>query len=104
MFDGGRVDAGSFRLRDLFRTADPAGEAVAFRHAAYQEMLAAEFLRSPAGRDTALTAAAHPRLTAEVREFLHYRSQAAGPGRHQRRFGRLRGPRGGVPGGARATT
>ena len=74
------MDAGSFRLRDLFRTASPAGEAVAFRHAAYQEMLAAEFLRTPAGRDTALTATAHPRLTAEVREFLHYRSQAATQG------------------------
>ena len=79
-FDGGRVDAGSFRLRDLFRTASPAGQAVAFRHAAYQEMLAAEFLRTPVGRDTALTAAAHPRLTTEVREFLHYRSQATTPG------------------------
>ncbi|HUY48549.1 MAG TPA: SUMF1/EgtB/PvdO family nonheme iron enzyme [Streptosporangiaceae bacterium] len=80
MFDGERVEAGSFRLRDLFRTADPAGAALAFRHAAYQEMLAAEFLRSPHGRDTALAAAAHPRLTEEVREFLRYRSQAAGPG------------------------
>ena len=77
LFDGGRVDAASFRLRDLFRLTGPAGEVVAFRHAAYQEMLAAEFLRTPAGRSTALTATAHPRLTAEVREFLHYRSQAA---------------------------
>ena len=80
VFDGGRVEPASFRLRDLFRTASPAGQAVAFRHAAYQEMLAAEFLRTPAGRDTALAATAHPRLTAEVREFLHYRSQAATQG------------------------
>ena len=74
-FDGGRVDAGSFRLRDLFRAADLAGAALAFRHAAYQELLVAEFLRTPAGRDAALTAAPHPRLTEEVREFLHHRSQ-----------------------------
>ena len=71
VFDGGRVEPASFRLRDLFRTADPAGDALALRHVAYQELLAAEFLRSPHGRDAALTAAPHPRLTEEVREFLH---------------------------------
>ena len=80
-FDGGRVDAGSFRLRDLFRAAEPAGTALAFRHAAYQELLAAEFLRTPAGRDAALAATAHPRLTEEVREFLHHRSDATAPAR-----------------------
>jgi hypothetical protein len=77
-FGGGRVDAASFRFRDLFRAADAAGAAVAFRHAAYQELLAAEFLRSPRGRDAALAAAPHPRLTEEVREFLHHRTRAAG--------------------------
>jgi hypothetical protein len=74
-FSGGDVDAGNFRLRDLFRIADPAGTALAFRHVAYQELLAAEFLRSPQGRDAALTASPQPRLTEEVREFLHRRSQ-----------------------------
>jgi energy-coupling factor transporter ATP-binding protein EcfA2 len=77
-FAGGRVDAASFRLRDLFRAADAAGAALAFRHAAYQELLAAEFLRSPQGRDAALAAAPRPRLTEEVREFLHRRTAAAG--------------------------
>jgi energy-coupling factor transporter ATP-binding protein EcfA2 len=75
VFAGGRVEPASFRLRDLFRTADPTGNALAMRHMAYQELLAAEFLRSPYGRATALTAAPHPRLTEEVREFLYRRSQ-----------------------------
>jgi hypothetical protein len=77
-FDGGQADAGSFRLKALFRVADPAGTALALRHAAYQELLAAEFLRSPQGRDAALAAVLRPRLTEEVREFLHHRSQGAG--------------------------
>jgi hypothetical protein len=78
VFGGGRVELGRFRLRELFRAADPGGEAVAFRHVAYQELLAAEFLRGSAGREAALAAAARPRLTEQVREFLHRRSQAAG--------------------------
>jgi hypothetical protein len=78
VFDGGRVEFASFRLRDLFRTADAAGTALAMRHLSYQELLAAEYLRSPQGRDAALTAAPHPRLTEEVREFLHHRSQVSG--------------------------
>ncbi|HVB43030.1 MAG TPA: SUMF1/EgtB/PvdO family nonheme iron enzyme [Streptosporangiaceae bacterium] len=83
-FAGGHVDQGSFRLRELFRAADPAGTALALRHAAYQEVLAAEFLRSAAHRRAALAAATHPRLTEEVREFLYCRSRdgdpLAGPG------------------------
>jgi hypothetical protein len=78
VFDGGQVDLASFRLRELFRAADGGGGAVAFRHAAYQELLAAEFLRSPQGCDAALAATPQPRLTEQVREFLHHRSQAAG--------------------------
>jgi hypothetical protein len=78
VFAGGQVDPGSFRLRDLFRLADPAGTALALRHIAYQELLAAEFLRSPRGRDAALAATPHPRLTEEVREFLHHRSLLTG--------------------------
>ena len=80
VFDGGRVEAGSFQLRDLFRTADTAATALALRHVAYQELLAAEFLRSPRGRDSAFEATPHPRLTEEVREFLHHRSHVAGLG------------------------
>ncbi len=79
VFDGGRADANSFRLKALFRIANPAGTALAPRHAAYQELLAAEFLRSPEGRDAALAAAPRPRLTEEVREFLYHRSQTANP-------------------------
>ena len=73
VFDGGHLGFDSFRLRSLFRPADSAGGVVAtlaFRHAAYQELLAAEFLRDPAGRDAAMEAAARPRLTEQVREFL----------------------------------
>ena len=76
VFAGGRVEPASFRLRDLFRVADADGSALALRHVVYQELLAAEFLRSPQGRDAALAAALHPRLTEEIREFLHLRSQA----------------------------
>jgi Sulfatase-modifying factor enzyme 1/NACHT domain len=78
VFGGGPASLDRFALRALFRAADPAGTAVAFRHAAYQEMLAAEFLRTPAGRDRALAAAPHPRLTEEVRVFLRHRAHAAG--------------------------
>ena len=76
VFAGGRVEPASFRLRDLFRVADADGSALALRHVVYQELLAAEYLRSPQGRDAALAAALHPRLTEEIREFLHLRSQA----------------------------
>jgi hypothetical protein len=78
-FAGGRVESETFRLRDLFRAADTAGAALALRHMAYQELLAAEFLRSPHGRDAALAAAPNPRLTEEIREFLYHRSTATGP-------------------------
>jgi len=83
VFDNGRVSFGEFRLGPLFRPADASGGrdaagsgggAVAFRHAAYQELLAAEFLRTPHGRDAALAAGARPRLTEQVREFLCRRS------------------------------
>jgi formylglycine-generating enzyme required for sulfatase activity/energy-coupling factor transporter ATP-binding protein EcfA2 len=86
VFDGGQIGSGGFRLRALFRPAGrasgvadagEAGAVVAFRHAAYQELLAAEFLRTPGGRDAALAAAARPRLTEQVRDFLHRRSGAA---------------------------
>jgi hypothetical protein len=43
------------------------GAAVAFRHAAYQEVLAAEFLRTAEGRAAAATVASRPRLTEQVR-------------------------------------
>ena len=98
VFDGGRVEPASFRLRDLFRVADADGSALALRHAAYQELLAAEFLRSPQGRDAALAAALHPRLTEEVREFLHLPQPGHQPARHDRIGGRLRGARRRVPG------
>lgn len=77
VFDGGQVEAGRFALRELFRAADPAEATVTFRHAVYQELLTAELLTSPRGRDAALAAATHPRLTEEVREFLHHRSRVA---------------------------
>jgi hypothetical protein len=75
-FNRQHVEPGTFRLQELFRPADATGTAVAFRHAAYQELLAAEFLTSPQGRSAALAAASHPRLTEEVRSFLYHRSQA----------------------------
>jgi hypothetical protein len=79
VFDGQRVGFGQFELAELFRIADGgAGNVVAFRHAAYQELLAAEFLRTAAGRETALAVVKRPRLTEQVREFLH--RLAAGDG------------------------
>src|SRR6266568_6880537 len=46
VFDDGRAELGGFRLRDLFRAARAGGDSVAFRHMAYQELLAAEYLRT----------------------------------------------------------
>ncbi len=66
LFDGGRLTYESFRLRELFRPAGPA--AVTFRHSAYQEMLAAEYLRDQANREAVLDTG--PRLTEQLREFL----------------------------------
>jgi hypothetical protein len=77
VFDGTRVDFGAFRLRELFRTADAGGSTVAFRHMAYQELLAAEFLRTAEGREAAFAATKQPRVTEQVREFLHQRSTRA---------------------------
>ncbi len=70
VFGGGRVEFGSFRLAPLFRPAVGAGGVVAFRHAAYQELLAAEFLRTAGGREAAVAAAERPRVTEQVRDFL----------------------------------
>jgi len=70
LFEGGRLTYDSFRLRALFRLAGPS--AVAFAHCAYQELLAAEYLRDPANRIEA-----GPRLTEQVREFLSKRSAPA---------------------------
>lgn len=84
VFDGGRIGLAEFRARPLFRLADAgdrragADARVAFRHVAYQELLAAEFLRTPEGRAIAAEACARPRITEQVREFLQQRSA---PGR-----------------------
>lgn len=86
VFEGGRVSLGGFRLMALFRPAGPAGSAdaagsggaaVTFRHAAYQELLAAQFLLTAEGRAAALTAATRPRLTEQVRQFLCRRGGGA---------------------------
>lgn len=69
-FDGPRVEIGTFRLQNLFRIADASGSVLAFRHAAYQELLAAEYLRDPGNRDAAAAALHRPRLSEQVREFL----------------------------------
>jgi formylglycine-generating enzyme required for sulfatase activity len=50
---------------------------VAFRHVAYQELLAAEFLRTAEGRAAALGAPERPRLTEQVRQFLCRRGDGA---------------------------
>ncbi|MCG5213106.1 SUMF1/EgtB/PvdO family nonheme iron enzyme [Streptosporangium soli] len=70
VFEGGRLTYDTFRLWPLFRPAGPSE--VAFAHSAYQELLAAEYLRHPPNLDSAPTT---PRLTEQVREFLHRRSQ-----------------------------
>lgn len=69
------VTYSDFKLRHLFRTDGT--DRVAFVHSAYQELLAAEYLRSPAGRARALNG--QPRLTEQVREFLHHRSLGDAP-------------------------
>ncbi|MEV6151262.1 SUMF1/EgtB/PvdO family nonheme iron enzyme [Nonomuraea sp. NPDC052129] len=71
LFEGGRLTFDSFRFRPLFRHAGPS--AVAFRHSAYQELLAAEHLREPTVREAFLNT--NPRLTEQVREFLYRRSR-----------------------------
>lgn len=70
LFEGGRLTYDSFRLRSVFRPVETA--TVAFAHCAYQELLAAEYLRDPANR--ALVHDTGPRLSEQVREFLHRRS------------------------------
>ena len=69
----GRIAYSSFKLRHLFRSDGP--DRVAFIHSSYQELLAAEYLRSP---DARVRAAAGPaRLTEQIRAFLRIRSQEA---------------------------
>lgn len=76
-FEGQRIEFSRFRLRPLFRPADgAAGNIVAFQHAAYQELLAAELLRTADGREMAMSAVKRPRLTEQVREFLHHLAAA----------------------------
>ncbi|MFF3445286.1 SUMF1/EgtB/PvdO family nonheme iron enzyme [Streptosporangium sp. NPDC002721] len=71
LFEGGRLTYDAFRLKEFFRPVDSSG--IAFAHSAYQELLAAEHLRDPAGRESAVEAG--PRLTEQVREFLYRRSR-----------------------------
>lgn len=66
-----RIKYGSFRLRHLFRT--DGSERVAFVHSAYQEILAAEYLRSPNARKRA--AAGSVRLSEQIRAFLFHMSK-----------------------------
>ena len=86
-FDGDRISLAGFRLAALFRPASRPAPLTPrspspVRHAAYQELLAAEYLRTASGRDTTLAAAAQPKITEQVRQFLHDRAddQDAGPG------------------------
>lgn len=69
-FEGGQIDFESFRLRPLFRLAG--ADRIAFAHSAYQELLAAEHLRDPDTRSSALEG----RLTEQIRAFLHHRCRA----------------------------
>ncbi|SEG93889.1 Formylglycine-generating enzyme, required for sulfatase activity, contains SUMF1/FGE domain [Thermomonospora echinospora] len=68
-FTGGRIDFESFGLRPLFRPAD--ADRVAFAHSAYQELFAAEHLRTSGSQNIARPA----RLTEQLRAFLHHRSR-----------------------------
>ena len=88
-FEGDQVDLERFCLAPLFRAAGSPGDldsagvggVAAFRHVSYQELLAAEFLRSAgggaaalAGGEAALADAGRPRLTEQIRQFLYGRS------------------------------
>ncbi|MER6620443.1 SUMF1/EgtB/PvdO family nonheme iron enzyme [Streptomyces sp. NPDC000931] len=77
VFDGERLSFDSFRLRPLFRPVD--ASSVAFVHAAYQELLTAEYLRTPEHRLKVIETIPMPRLTEQLREFLHRRSMSASP-------------------------
>jgi formylglycine-generating enzyme required for sulfatase activity len=66
-----RISYASFLLRHLFRS--DGADRVAFVHSAYQELLTAEYLRSPDARARAAVGPA--RLTEQIRAFLHHRSQ-----------------------------
>jgi hypothetical protein len=68
-FDHGRVDYESFRLRALFRPVDR--ETVALEHSVFQEFLAAEYLRTPEGREHASALGESVILTEQTRAFLH---------------------------------
>jgi hypothetical protein len=72
-FEGGLLIYDAFRLREFLRPVEASG--VAFLYSAYQEPPAVERLRDPADGEVALGAA--PRLTEQVREFLHRRSHQA---------------------------
>ena len=85
VFGGGRVEPGQLPAPgSVPGRRCLTAPALALRHAVYQELLAAEFLRSPQGRDAALAAALHPRLTEEIREFLHLPQPGHQPARHDR--------------------
>lgn len=67
-----RISYQAFKLRHLFRS--DGGDRVAFVHSAYQELLAAEYLRSPEAR--ARAALEEPKLTEQIRAFLYHRSRS----------------------------
>jgi hypothetical protein len=84
VFDGGRVGLAEFRFGELFRPvnggrAAPADARVAFRHAAYQELLAAAYLQFPRNREAALAGTERPRLTEQVRAFMGRRTRKSPP-------------------------
>ncbi|MEV5576618.1 SUMF1/EgtB/PvdO family nonheme iron enzyme [Spirillospora sp. NPDC052269] len=68
-FDQGVISWENYQLNPLFRRIG--AERVAFSHLAYQELLAAEHLRSPDARQ----AAAGGRLTEQIRALLHHRAK-----------------------------
>ncbi|WP_069163428.1 SUMF1/EgtB/PvdO family nonheme iron enzyme [Nocardia altamirensis] len=61
-FRGGQLSVAALRLRPVLRQADE--NRVAFVHSAYQEHLAAQYLRATAARDSAM------RVTEQIRAFL----------------------------------
>jgi hypothetical protein len=67
-FTDGHIATAALRLAALFRPVG--GDAVAFTHSAYQELLTARHLATAEGRVQAMTLPTDPRLTEQVRGFL----------------------------------
>ncbi|TDC21842.1 NACHT domain-containing protein [Streptomyces sp. 8K308] len=78
VFRDGRITPDAFRLAPLFRVAGDE-TALAFRHSAYQELLATHYLATPTGLEQAADLPDGAYLTEQVRAFLADPTSGAHP-------------------------